>query len=64
VPEADKTRFKQTVDTKRWKIVSTGADGCILEITGERKEIDNALAILKTLGLDDFSRTGIVALEQ
>jgi len=64
VPDADKKRFKQTVDTNHWKIVSTGGDWCILEITGERNEIDNALAVLKTLGLDDFSRTGIIALEQ
>jgi len=64
LPDNDKNRFKQIVDTNHWKIVSSGANWCILEITGERQEIDNALAILKTMGLDDFSRTGIVALAQ
>jgi acetolactate synthase I/III small subunit len=65
VPEADQDRFKQTVDINRWKIISMDMDTCILEITGDRKEINNALAILKSMaGPDDFTRTGIVALEQ
>ena len=64
VTNVNRDRIKQTVDTYHWKIVSSDADCCILEVTGDRQEIDNALAILKPMGLDEFTRTGIVALEQ
>jgi acetolactate synthase-1/3 small subunit len=64
VTNVNRDRIKQTVDTYHWKIVSTDADCCILEVTGDRQEIDSALAVLKPMGLDDFTRTGIVALEQ
>ena len=64
VTNVNRDRIKQTVDTYHWKIVSTDADYCILEVTGDRQEIDSALAILKPMGLDEFTRTGIVALEQ
>jgi acetolactate synthase-1/3 small subunit len=64
VPEAGQGSFIQMVDTNHWKIVRTDADGYILEITGDRKEINNALALLKQMGLEDFSRTGIVSLKQ
>jgi acetolactate synthase-1/3 small subunit len=62
--KTNRDQIKQTVDTHHWKIVSTDADSCILEVTGDRQEIDGALAILEPMGLDDFTRTGIVALEQ
>jgi acetolactate synthase small subunit len=35
---------------------------CILEITGEKEEIESALTILAPLGMEDFTRTGTVAL--
>ena len=62
--DTNKEQIKQTVDTYGWKVVSTDADCWILEVTGDRQEIKSALAILEPMGLDDFTRTGIVALEQ
>jgi acetolactate synthase-1/3 small subunit len=64
VQEADQGRFNQMIDTNHWKIVLSGAECCILEITGDRKEINNALTLLKPIGLEDFTRTGIVSLKQ
>ena len=64
VTNVNRDRIKQTVDTYHWKIVSTDANCCILEVTGDRREIKNALSVLEPMGIDDFTRTGIVALEQ
>jgi acetolactate synthase small subunit len=64
VTAVNSDRLKQTVDTYGWKVVSTDADFRILEVTGDRQEIDRALIVLEPMGIDDFTRTGIVALEQ
>ena len=63
VTTSNREGFKQIVDTHNWKIVSTDADYCILEVTGDRQEIDNALALLEIIGMEDFARTGVVALK-
>jgi acetolactate synthase small subunit len=34
----------------------------VLEVTGDKEDIDRALTILEPLGMDDFTRTGTVAL--
>jgi len=62
--EAYQGKIMQTIDTLKWKIVRMDADACILEITGGKEEIDNALTILDKLGMDDFTRTGVIALER
>jgi acetolactate synthase small subunit len=40
------------------------ADTCILEVTGGKKDIDDALALLEKMGMDDFTRTGVIAMER
>jgi acetolactate synthase-1/3 small subunit len=63
--KADKERqdnLMKTIDTYKWKIVSDDADYIILEVTGNKEDIENALVILKPLGMDNFTRTGTVAL--
>ena len=62
--EANQGKIMQTIDTLKWKIVSMDADICILEVTGNKEDIDNALAILGKMGMDDFTRTGVIALER
>lgn len=62
--EANQGKIMQTIDTLKWKIVSMDADICILEVTGYKEDIDNALAILEKMGMDDFTRTGVIALER
>jgi acetolactate synthase-1/3 small subunit len=62
--DANQVKIMQTVDTLKWKIVRMDADTCILEVTGGKKEIDDALALLDKMGMDDFTRTGVVALER
>ena len=60
--EDKKAALMKTIDTYNWKIVSTDPGYCILEVTGGKEEIEKALAVLKPLGMDDFTRTGTVAL--
>ncbi|MCX5831041.1 MAG: acetolactate synthase small subunit [Deltaproteobacteria bacterium] len=63
--KADKERqdnLMKTIDTYKWKIVGNEDDYFILEVTGNKEDIENALVILKPLGMDNFTRTGTVAL--
>lgn len=52
----------QALDSHKWNIVSSDQDFSIIEITGSKDEVEQALKILKPLGMDDFSRTGTIAL--
>ncbi len=60
--ETTQSKLMQTIDTYKWKVVSSSPDYCIVEITGHKDDIENALAMLEPLGIDDFTRTGVVAL--
>jgi len=62
--EANQGKIMQTIDTLKWKVVSMDADICILEVTGDKEDIDDALALLEKMGMDDFTRTGVIALER
>jgi acetolactate synthase-1/3 small subunit len=62
--EANKDEIMQNVDIYRWKVVHTASDHCILEVTGDKDEIENALSVLEPLGIEDFTRTGTVAVER
>lgn len=62
VAEEQKSEFMQTIDTYKWKVVSNEENYWILELTGDKKEIDDALSILRPFGMDDFSRSGTIAL--
>jgi acetolactate synthase-1/3 small subunit len=42
--------------------VVTQSDYCVVEITGDKKEIDLALTRLDAIGIDDVSRSGVVTL--
>jgi len=60
--EEQRAALMKTVDTYKWKIVSSSPDYSIVEITGHKDDIENAIAILEPFGIDDFTRTGVVAL--
>jgi len=57
-----KEQIKKSVDTNKWKVIVSGDTYMILEITGDKSQIDFALARLEPLGIADITRTGIVAL--
>ena len=60
--EGQKSLLMKTIDTYKWKVVSSDAHYCIIEVTGDKKDVEDALAVLKPLGMDDFTRTGAITL--
>ena len=57
-----KDKIKKAIDTYKWKAIVSSDTYVILEITGDKPQIDFALARLEPLGVADITRTGIVAL--
>ena len=58
-----KEQIKKAIDTYKWKVIVSNDSFVILEITGDKPQIDLALARLEPLGITDITRTGIVALD-
>ena len=54
---------KKAVDMNKWKIIVSGDAYLIIEITGDKTQIDFALARLEPLGIVDITRTGLIALK-
>lgn len=44
------------------RLITVEADHCVLEATGNKSEIKNILKRLERLGIEDLSRSGILAL--
>jgi acetolactate synthase-1/3 small subunit len=57
-----KEQIKKAVDSNKWKVILSADSYLILEITGDKTQIDFALAHLEPLGIADITRTGVVAL--
>jgi acetolactate synthase I/III small subunit len=58
-----RAKIEKAVDTYKWKVILSADTYIILEITGDKPQIDFALARLEPLGIADITRTGVVALE-
>lgn len=58
-----KEQIKKAIDTYKWKVIISNDAFVILEITGDKPQINLALARLEPLGITDITRTGIVALD-
>jgi acetolactate synthase-1/3 small subunit len=58
-----KEQIIKAIDTHKWKVIISNDAFVILEITGDKPQIDLALARLEPLGITDITRTGIVALD-
>jgi acetolactate synthase-1/3 small subunit len=58
-----KDQIKKAIDTYKWKVLLLSDSYVVLEITGDKPQIDFALARLEPLGIADITRTGIVALQ-
>ncbi|HOG15825.1 MAG: putative acetolactate synthase small subunit [Syntrophaceae bacterium PtaU1.Bin231] len=61
---ADRNDLYKAVITNGWKIIGQDDTYLFIEVTGEREDIDRALAVLEPLGMEDFSRTGTVVIER
>jgi acetolactate synthase-1/3 small subunit len=62
--ERNKADIALIIDTFGGRVVTLNGDHCVIEISGNRDDIEKALQSLKPLGIDDMSRTGIIALER
>lgn len=60
--EHQNVKVLKAVERYGWKCLCTEPEGFVLEVTGDKEDIDRALTILEPLGMDDFTRTGTVAL--
>jgi acetolactate synthase I/III small subunit len=58
----NKDQTKKAIDTYKWKVIVSADTYVIVEITGDKSQIDFALARLEPLGIADITRTGLVAL--
>ncbi|MBP7341441.1 MAG: acetolactate synthase small subunit [Smithellaceae bacterium] len=54
---------KDAIDANKWKVILSGDTFVIIEITGDKTQIDFALARLEPFGMADITRTGLVALK-
>ena len=61
--EETKDKIENLIDTHKWKVIVSTNSYLILEITGDKPQIDFALARLEPMGISDITRTGIVALK-
>jgi len=55
-------KIMEIVDRYHGEVIETGAGYGILELTGSKEDMDDALAALEVPGIDDFVRTGSVTL--
>ncbi len=61
--EDKKEQIKKAIDDNQWKVIKSDENYVILEITGDKVQIDLAMARLEPLGIADITRTGLGALE-
>ncbi|MBN2569200.1 MAG: acetolactate synthase small subunit [Deltaproteobacteria bacterium] len=52
----------KAVEEAHGRIVNGGTDEFIVEVTGEKDEIDKTLLKFESLGMEDFTRSGKIAL--
>jgi acetolactate synthase-1/3 small subunit len=56
--------IEELVKTHCGKVVNEESDSIILEFTGDKEELEEILTRLEELGMEDFSRSGVIALER
>ncbi|MBW6485661.1 MAG: acetolactate synthase small subunit [Syntrophobacterales bacterium] len=61
--EGERKKLEALAQEKNWKILSADEQRCVLEITGENGVLLKEIMALKQFGMEDFSRTGVVAIE-
>ncbi len=59
----DRKKVEALAKKNGWKILSGDEAGCIIEITGENGVLLNEVMALEQFGMEDFTRTGVVAIE-
>ena len=60
--EKNKNKVEEAIEDLNCKVITRKSDYCVIEATGTEEEIEQILKRLKPLGMEDMSRSGIVAL--
>lgn len=60
--DENRTDVMKAIDALQCKIVTKTLDHCIIEATGSEEDIEVLVKRFEPLGIEDFSRSGIVAL--
>ena len=58
----NRSELLQIIDIFRAKIVDVADESVIVEVTGDEEKIEALISMLKTFGIEEMSRTGIVAM--
>jgi len=64
ISEEAKSKIAVDIDKHKWKVVWLKSDSLILEITADKGEMEHILQRLSDLGLEDYTRTGIISIER
>ncbi len=56
--------IRELVDTRGGKVLNEESGSVILEFTGDKEELEAIMTHLEALGMEDLSRTGVIALER
>ena len=62
--EEREAAIRELLDTRGGKTVSLEPASAVLEFTGDKEDLEEILTRLEALGMEDFSRTGLIALER
>jgi len=60
--EGTMAEITKIVEELKCRVVAKKSDDCIVEITGDKEEIDMTLTRLNAVGIDEVSRSGMVTL--
>ena len=60
--EGTMANITKIVEELKCRVVVKKSDYCVVEITGDKEELDMALTRLDAIGINDVSRSGIVTL--
>jgi acetolactate synthase-1/3 small subunit len=55
---------RELVETRGGKVVTEESGAVILEFTGDKEDLEEIMTRLEALGMEDLSRTGVIALER
>ena len=58
----DRMEIRKIVDTFRAKIVDTGTEHFIIEVTGREEKVNALIAMLEPMGIKKLARSGVLAL--
>lgn len=56
--------IQELVETRGGKVVNEESGTVILEFTGDKEALEGILTRLEALGMEDFARSGVIALER